>query len=92
MVERRLETVHELVSIPENNQQCLAIGSKSRDTCQEEAEIKRDLTRKHSGESEGNANSNFYYKPFYSLLVIEVNVNPDHVLSQGYFTKDEYKI
>ena len=79
MVERRLETVHELVSIPENNQQCLAIGSKSRDTCQEEAEIKRDLTRKHSGESEGNANHHFYYKPFYSSWLIKVNVNPDHV-------------
>ena len=58
MVERRLETVHELVSIPENNQQCLAIASKGRsDYCQEEAEIRRDLTRKHSGESEGNANN-----------------------------------
>ena len=51
MVERRLETVQELISVPTNE-----FGNESTHALSEESDLKRDLTRKHSGESEGKIN------------------------------------
>ena len=52
MVERRLETVQELISVP-TNQELIENNGSGHLLSVESADLKRDLTRKHSGESEG---------------------------------------
>jgi len=65
MVERRLETVQELISVPTNQELIENNGSAHLLS----ADLKRDLTRKHSGESEGDG----YYGDYEDLSCTPTN-------------------